>query len=103
MKKLSLLSMLAMNLAYPRSYIVEAEQTGAPRDEALPVDPTTALTPAQAATEHVAVLTSVPAKHQSTIERVAALLRDAEQDIVDNVEAGIAYLEQLWKDRNAAN
>lgn len=67
------------------------------------VAPDEALTPAQAADERVDATVTVPAKHATLIERAAALLREAESDITDNVEAGIAYLEQLWKDRVADN
>lgn len=42
----------------------------------------------------------VPAQHHSLVTRLVELLKNAETDIVDNVEAGINYLESLWKERS---
>ena len=42
----------------------------------------------------------VPAQHHSLVTRMVELLKNAESDIVDNVEAGINYLESLWKERS---
>lgn len=39
----------------------------------------------------------VPAQHQSLLERAAALLEKADSWIVDNIEAGIAHFEGLFK------
>jgi ABC-type nitrate/sulfonate/bicarbonate transport system substrate-binding protein len=40
---------------------------------------------------------SVPVEHESTVSRLLALLAKGEQWIVDNVEAGLATLENMFK------
>jgi len=49
---------------------------------------------------HTAV--SVPVEHESTVSRLLALLEKGEQWIVDNVEAGLKTLENMFADATPA-
>lgn len=44
----------------------------------------------------------VPAAHESLVQRLVALLKKEEQTVVDNVEAGLTMLENLFKSDDSA-
>jgi ABC-type nitrate/sulfonate/bicarbonate transport system substrate-binding protein len=53
---------------------------------------------APAATPPTHTDVSVPVEHESTVSRLLALLEKGEQWIVDNVEAGLKTLENMFAD-----
>jgi hypothetical protein len=48
------------------------------------------------------VTVEAPAEHEDLMTRIAALLKDAEADIVDNMKAGFEWIENMWKERKDA-